>query len=203
MPGLGRKTFTAGDVLTASQVQGYLQDQAVMVFAGTAARSSAIPSPSEGMFAVTTDDDEVDYYNGSAWVSALPVGAWRTYTPTVTGSTTNPTIGNSVFDAAYSQFGKTVHVRIKLTLGSTFSAGSGAYSFSLPVTSKSGTEGAISALYIDTSASATYRIIARLTTDSVFRSYVTDGGAGFLSSTNPVVPANGDIYIYSFTYEAA
>ena len=203
MAGLGRKTFTAGDVLTASQVQGYLQDQTVMVFAGTAARSSAIASPSEGMFAVTTDDDEVDYYNGSAWVPVLPTGAWKTYTPTLTGSTTNPTIGNSVFDAAYTQFGKTVHVRIKLTLGSTFSAGSGAYSFSLPVTSKSGTDGAISGIYIDTSTTNTYRIVARLSSDTVSRSYVGDAGSLFLSSTYPVVPANTDIYIYSFTYEAA
>ena len=130
-------------------------------------------------------------------------GAWQSYVPTFTGSSTNPTFGSSIFDAAWTQFGKTVHVRIKLTLGAGFAAGSGAYSFSLPVTSKSGTDGAISALYVDTSANAVYRIIARLSSNLVNRSYVTDGGAGFLSSSNPVVPASGDIYIYSFTYEAA
>jgi len=32
MAGLGRKVFAAGEVLTAANVQGYLQDQAVMVF---------------------------------------------------------------------------------------------------------------------------------------------------------------------------
>ena len=69
MPGLGRKTFTAGDILTAAQVQGYLQDQSIMVFAGTAARSSAIPSPSQGMFAYLTDDSTLYTYNGVAWVA--------------------------------------------------------------------------------------------------------------------------------------
>jgi hypothetical protein len=115
MAGLGRKIFTAGDVLTASDVQSYLQDQTVMVFAGTAARSSAIATPTEGMFAVTTDDDEVDYYNGSAWVSALPVGAWKAYTPTLSGITLN----NGTLDFKFCQIGKTVHVRGLITFGTT------------------------------------------------------------------------------------
>lgn len=68
MAGLGRKTFNAGDILLASEVQGYLQDQAVMVFAGTASRSSAIPTPSEGMVTYREDDDAIEVYDGSAWV---------------------------------------------------------------------------------------------------------------------------------------
>jgi hypothetical protein len=45
----GRKTFVAGDILTASQVNEFLMDQVVQVYAGTAARGSAIPSATEGM----------------------------------------------------------------------------------------------------------------------------------------------------------
>jgi hypothetical protein len=69
MAGLGRKTFTAGDILTAAQVQGYLQDQAIMVFASSAARGSAIASPSQGMFSYLTDDSTLYTYDGSAWVA--------------------------------------------------------------------------------------------------------------------------------------
>jgi hypothetical protein len=69
MPGLGRKTFTAGDILTAAQVQGYLQDQSIMVFANTGARSSAIPTPSQGMFSYLTADSTLYTYNGTAWVA--------------------------------------------------------------------------------------------------------------------------------------
>ena len=68
MPGLGRKVFAPGDTLTASDVNGYLMDQMVMVFAGTAARSSAIPSPSAGMVSYSTATGLV-VYNGTAWVS--------------------------------------------------------------------------------------------------------------------------------------
>ena len=67
MAGLGRKTFTAGDILTAAQVQGYLQDQAIMVFAGTAARGTAIGAPSEGMFSYQTDTNSLTFYDGAAW----------------------------------------------------------------------------------------------------------------------------------------
>ncbi len=57
MAGLGRKVFTAGEVLTAANVQDYLQDQAVMVFAGSAARGSAIGTATEGMVSYLTDNN--------------------------------------------------------------------------------------------------------------------------------------------------
>lgn len=69
MAGLGKKTFTAGSVLTAAEVNGYLMEQAVMYFGGTAARSSAIPTPSAGMVTYVNDLQQVQYYNGSAWVA--------------------------------------------------------------------------------------------------------------------------------------
>ena len=69
MPGLGRRTFTAGDILTAAQVQGFLQDQTIMVFSGSAARATAIPSPSQGMFAYLTSDSTLYTYNGTSWVA--------------------------------------------------------------------------------------------------------------------------------------
>jgi len=58
----GRKTFTAGEVLQAADVNDYLMDQSVMVFAGTAARGSAIPSPTEGMVTYLSDADELQVY---------------------------------------------------------------------------------------------------------------------------------------------
>jgi hypothetical protein len=84
MAGAGRKIFTAGDVLTAAEVQDYLQDQTVMVFGGTAARSSAIPTPTEGMFSVTTDNDQLSYYNGTSWEATG--GSTLISTTTLSGS---------------------------------------------------------------------------------------------------------------------
>ena len=73
MAGLGRKVFTAGEVLTAANVQGYLQDQAVMVFADSAARSSAIGTPTQGMVSYLQDTSTLQVY-GTAWADVSSPG---------------------------------------------------------------------------------------------------------------------------------
>lgn len=67
MAGLGRKVFAPGDVLTAADVNGYLMDQTVMVFADSTARDTAISSPSEGMFVYLADTNALQFYDGAAW----------------------------------------------------------------------------------------------------------------------------------------
>jgi hypothetical protein len=64
----GKKTFVAGEVLTAQDVNDYLMDQSVMNFASVAARSSAIPTPTDGMVTYRQDIDAMEAYNGTAYV---------------------------------------------------------------------------------------------------------------------------------------
>ena len=71
--GLGFKTFTTGEVLTAGDVNGYLM-QGVLVFASAAARNAAITSPQEGQFAYTKDTNGLWYYDGAAWVASGATG---------------------------------------------------------------------------------------------------------------------------------
>ncbi len=80
MAGLGRKVFVAGDVLTAAQVQGFLQDQAIMVFANETARTTAIPSPTQGMFAYLTTDSTLYTYDGADWVAFTSGGGGGDFT---------------------------------------------------------------------------------------------------------------------------
>ena len=70
MAGAGYRTFVAGEVLTATNVQGYLMDQAIPVFASSTARDAAITSPSEGQHCFLSDTDALQYYTGSAWIAA-------------------------------------------------------------------------------------------------------------------------------------
>jgi len=65
--GLGRKVFTAGEVLEASEVNGYLMDQAVMVFADAAARTAAIGTPTEGMVTYLQDVNALEVFNGATF----------------------------------------------------------------------------------------------------------------------------------------
>jgi len=95
MAGLGKKTFAALDVLTAAQVNGYLMDQSVMVFAGTAARSSALGTGvSAGMVSYRADGTAWEGYNGTSWgalVTTLDAGQITTVVNTVAATATTYT----------------------------------------------------------------------------------------------------------------
>lgn len=58
--------------------------------------------------------------------------AWTSFTPTWTGSSSNPAIGNGSIEGKYRLVGKTLDVEIKLTAGSTTTFGSGTWRFTLP-----------------------------------------------------------------------
>lgn len=62
------KTFVAGDVLTAAQVNDNLMDQVIPIFADATARDAAITSPIEGQFAYLSDNNWLTWYDGSSWI---------------------------------------------------------------------------------------------------------------------------------------
>ena len=70
MAGAGYRTFEAAEVLTATNVQTFLQDQVIATFANAAARDAAIISPFEGQHCFLRDVDALQFYSGSAWVAA-------------------------------------------------------------------------------------------------------------------------------------
>jgi hypothetical protein len=75
MAGAGYKLFNTGDVLTAAQVNTYLNEQTVMVFADSAARTTALSGVlAEGMVSYLQDSNVVEVYNGSAWVGVSGAG---------------------------------------------------------------------------------------------------------------------------------
>ena len=81
MAGLGRKVFAAGEVLTAANVQGYLQDQAVMVFDDATDRATVLGTAvAEGMTTYLKDVNTVQVYDGTSWKVV-------TSDPTITSST--------------------------------------------------------------------------------------------------------------------
>ena len=65
MAGAGFKLFQDGNVLLASEVNTFMMQQQIMVFASAAARDAAILSPSEGMFAFLKDTDTLTVYTTS------------------------------------------------------------------------------------------------------------------------------------------
>jgi hypothetical protein len=63
-----RKVFTAGEVLSATDVNSFLMNQMVQTFAGTAARGSAIGTATEGMLTYLADSNTFEYFDGSSFV---------------------------------------------------------------------------------------------------------------------------------------
>jgi len=70
----GYKTFTIGETLDASEVNGYLMTQSVMVFADDGARTTALTSVlAEGMVSYLTSLDTMYVYTGAAWVAIATI----------------------------------------------------------------------------------------------------------------------------------
>lgn len=60
---------------------------------------------------------------------------WTAYTPTWTGTGSNPSLGNGTIQGRYIRHGKLVHFQIHLIIGSTTTFGSGRWDFTLPIAS--------------------------------------------------------------------
>lgn len=97
-----------------------------------------------------TDDDHTQYLNttrhdaddhsgltvDSSHLAGL--GAWTSYSPTLSADTTNPNLGSTgTTEGYYVQLGKTVVVKARATFGGTgITNGSGNYRMSLPFAAK-------------------------------------------------------------------
>lgn len=78
MAGAGVRVFLPGEVLTATLVNTYLQDQVVAIFDTSTARDAAfgdignidnMPELVEGRVCYVRDTNDLQYYSGVAWVS--------------------------------------------------------------------------------------------------------------------------------------
>jgi hypothetical protein len=71
----GWKSWAIGEVVEATDFQGYVQDQVVQVYADTAARGSALGTAvAEGMVSYLLDSSVLQYYDGSAWANVSQIG---------------------------------------------------------------------------------------------------------------------------------
>jgi hypothetical protein len=89
----GYKTWQPNTVITASDVQNFLQDQTVMVFASDAVRSTAVVVPTEGMLSWLEDSNKYQYYSGSAWADLI--------VPITGGTVGQPYVSNGTASAAF------------------------------------------------------------------------------------------------------
>jgi len=207
MAGSGFKTFTAGEILTASDVNGYLM-QGVLVFTNSTARSTAITSPSNGMLSYLTGTSSMEVYNGTAWVSISGSGAWTTYSPVITPATgAFGALTYSTQNGGYRLNGKTVHFRINLVTASvTVGTASGTLRISLPFTAGAVGNQVANGWYSNNTSGFRYRISWLIpASNAVVQTglYVDGTSTGQIQVTLPATIASGDQYVISGTYEIA
>jgi hypothetical protein len=183
MAGLGRKEWSPGDTLNAADVNGYLMDQSVMVFAGTAARASAIPTPSAGMVAYSTAT-QLQVYDGSDWVD-LSTG----YGVATGGASTAITVGGINYTLLTFDTSSTLTVT-KAGLFDVFCVGGGGAGGrrttpSIGAGGGGGGQYTQNTIYLDANATVTVGAGAPVQT------VASVGGSGTHSSVNEVVAGGG------------
>jgi len=87
----GYREFQTGEVLTAANVNGFLMNQAVMVFADDAARTTALSGVlTEGMLSYNLDTKALEVYDGTDWGPVVTAKEKRVVSFTGNGTWTVP-----------------------------------------------------------------------------------------------------------------
>lgn len=135
--------------------------------------------------------------DGTTWMEWRG-GPWTAYTPAFT----NFALGNGTLSAYYTVVGKTVTVRVSITLGSTTSVISNVY-IGLPVTPGAGypTWSLIGSVGLIDISGGAFRVAGGFTSGSTARITCADGTQ--LGTTSPWTWTTGDIISALFVYESA
>ena len=198
--GLGFKTFTTGEVLTAADTNGYLM-QGVLVFASAAARTSAITSPQEGQMSFLKDTNSTEYYDGAAWVAVGGATA-PSYTAinaggtALTGASTITVSGisgkNNLFIFVYGASSASTQSRLSLKLNASATG----YAYAA-VTNLSASNDAS-----DSNSDTSYSL-CRLSTDAASTASMAINVAGANGAGYKIIQHNSDVRTPGSSWEAA
>ncbi|MFD8404673.1 hypothetical protein ACFV1G_08315 [Streptomyces anulatus] len=131
--------------------------------------------------------------------------AWTPYTPTWSGATTNPAIGNGVLLGRYMKWGRTCQVRIDISMGSTTTYGSGGWSLSLPAAAHgSGAQLGLAHAFQSQRNAGQFNVSPGASVGLVFfPNSGTPANLAWASSSVPLTWASGGRLTVEMTYETA
>lgn len=130
----------------------------------------------------------------------LGVGAWTSYTPTLTQGAT---VTKTVTYAKYQRIGRTIHFAVDLSVTGSGTGGNDIL-IGLPVAATTSNYDIGSGFVYDSSAVAGYAALVEIFATTGFKLRAMTAAAGFLgSATFTAALASGDLLRFSGTYEAA
>ena len=152
----------------------------------------------------TTAQFNQDIRDNIAWLGSLGAAAWTAWTPTWTGTVTNPVIGNGTLAGVYMQTAKTVYGRFLCLAGSTTTFGSGVYAWALPVTTGAvGSTRPIASGVISDTGTAVFFTYAYPQTTTTMRTRTSTSALANATTTVPMTWADTDFMHVMLRYEAA
>jgi len=185
----GTKTWASGDVLTHTDLNGYLRDQWI-----TICTSGTRPTTTqEGRTIFETDTDRYYRWDSAAWQIVADLGAWISWTPVVTQGAT-PTLTNS--GSTYTKNGRTVTAHCLVNFTGAGTAANDIVS-TLPITAAAA-RGVGSFYFIDAGTGYTGGSCRLESTTTV--KFLATATSLFGQSTTI---ANTDQLSFTITYEAA
>lgn len=168
-----------------------------------------VPYESELLWRTDKDCHEVALDDAGNWAEIPRRGgggsAWTTYTPTLTGTESNPTLGSgATAQGRYWRVGRTVTVEVIIKFGSGMSKGGGFYEVSLPVTARTQTVGRRtgSAYVFDNSANEFYDGISFINSGATTKARLSIN-SDVVQDDVPITFAASDELGFQITYEAA
>jgi hypothetical protein len=194
-------TFAAAEILTAANMNISART-GIPVFATTVTRDAAFGGTGEktlaqGQYAYV-ETAGLQFYNGSAWVTA---GYTDTYTPVWTTSGVAPSLGNGTLTGRFYRFDKFVFFSINFTAGSTTTFGTGNFQFTTPTAVSASNNYGYPAVVLDTGTAWITRLqgngpVAGLSDQFL----ILDASGNAVTSTNPMIWANGDQLLLQGSY---